>query len=65
MTQLLVLILGFAVAIGGLYLCFLPTIIAYRRLLPNMGWTVIIDLAFGLTIVGWGIAFMMTRQSDA
>ncbi|MDA8207530.1 MAG: superinfection immunity protein [Actinomycetota bacterium] len=64
MGQLVVAILLFAVVIGGLCLYFLPTIIAWRRHLPNIGWIVIINLAFGWSIIGWGIAFMMARQTD-
>ena len=62
--EFVVLVLGVAAILGVAYLYLLPIIIAMRNRSPNVGFIAIITLAFGWSIIGWIVAFMMARQSD-
>lgn len=51
------------VAIVGLVLYFIPTIIAIVRKAPNLGLVIVINLFLGWTLIGWVVALVMAASS--
>ena len=49
---------GMALAVLGLVVYFLPTIIAWRSEHPSAFWIFLINLFAGIAIVGWVVAFV-------
>jgi len=52
-----------ALAILGLALYFVPTIVAIVRKVPNVGSVIIINFFLGWTLIGWIIALAMAAGS--
>ncbi|HZR85304.1 MAG TPA: superinfection immunity protein [Bradyrhizobium sp.] len=52
--------IGFLIA-GIIYVC--PTIIAFRRNHPNRWIILVINVAFGGTIIGWGVAMVWAMRA--
>jgi hypothetical protein len=59
-VELLLLGIGFLI-IGLIYI--LPSIVAFRRDRPNRWLIFVINLAFGGTIIGWGIALAWAMRA--
>ena len=59
-VELLILRIGFFI-IGLIYI--LPSIMAFRRDHPNRWLILVINLAFGGTIIGWGIALAWAMRA--
>jgi T4 superinfection immunity protein len=53
-------LLGLVVAFG---LYFLPSIVAARRRVPNLGSVLVINFFLGWTLVGWVVALAMAVRS--
>lgn len=49
------------IVIAALY--FLPTIVAWRRKVPNVGSVAVINIFLGWTFVGWVVALAMAARS--
>ena len=47
----------------GAFLYFLPTIIAFRRSVPNAGSALVINLFLGRAFVGWVVSLAMACRS--
>ena len=54
------LVIGFLIA-GIIYI--MPSIVAFRRNHPNRWIILVIDIAFGGTIIGWGIAMVWAMRA--
>jgi hypothetical protein len=59
-VELLLLGIGFLI-IGLIYI--LPSIVAFRRDHPNRWIILVINLAFGGTIIGWGVALAWAMRA--
>lgn len=44
-------------------LYMLPTIVAYKRLVPNFGSIAVINVLLGWTLVGWAVALAMAVRT--
>lgn len=51
------------VALVGLSLNFVPTIVGVIRKVPNIGSVVVINLFLGWTLVGWVVALAMAART--
>lgn len=56
-----VIFLGIAFLIAGIFY-IMPSIIAFRRNHPNRWIILVINIAFGGTIIGWGIALVWAMR---
>lgn len=57
------IILGFALILLGIAAWWLPTIIAWRRRVPNLGSVAVIDGLLAWTMIGWVVALAMACRS--
>lgn len=57
-----VIFLGISFLIAGI-IYILPSIIAFRRTHPNRWIILVINIAFGGTIIGWGIALVWAMRA--
>lgn len=57
-----VIFLGIGLLIAGI-IYILPSIIAFRRSHPNRWIILVINIAFGGTIIGWGIALVWAMRA--
>ncbi len=44
-------------------LCFLPSIVAVRRGVRNVGSVIVINFLLGWTLIGWVVAFALAARS--
>jgi hypothetical protein len=56
------IVLGIALLIAGIFY-IVPSIVAFRRSHPNRWIILVINLAFGGTIIGWGIALAWAMRA--
>lgn len=47
----------------GIALYAVPSFVAWRRQVPNTGSVIVINVLFGWTLLGWGIALAMACRS--
>jgi hypothetical protein len=59
---MVVIFLGIAFLIAGI-IYIMPSIIAFRRNHPNRWIILVINIAFGGTIIGWGIALVWAMRA--
>jgi hypothetical protein len=57
-----VIVLGISFLIAGI-IYIMPSIIAFRRSHPNRWIILVINIAFGGTIIGWGIALVWAMRA--
>lgn len=49
--------------VGGFFLYFIPTIIAFARKVPNKGSVAVINFFLGWSVIGWIVALAMSLAS--
>jgi hypothetical protein len=57
-----IIVLGISLLIAGI-VYIMPSIVAFRRNHPNRWIILVINIAFGTTIVGWGIALAWAMRA--
>jgi hypothetical protein len=57
-----IIVLGISLLIAGI-VYIMPSILAFRRNHPNRWIILVINIAFGTTIVGWGIALAWAMRA--
>lgn len=53
-----------AIVVGIFMLYFLPWIIAVLRNTKNRSWVAIVNVCFGLSIIGWFVALAMAGEGE-
>lgn len=56
------MIIGFVALFLALYIYFLPTITAIKRNSPHKTAVVIVNIFFGVTLIGWLVALLLASK---
>ena len=56
------MIIGFVALFLVLYIYFLPTITAIKRNSPNKTAVIIVNIFFGVTLIGWLVALLLASS---